>query len=269
MKRYLLFYFLCSSNFISLAQEIPTSIIDSITYPKNTYKKFIAVDNLGNYYFSNFEVITKTDGNRNWAFANYELGIPYSVSVINPLQILVFYKETNTVILLDRFLNETQRINLNQINPLKTAWWAENTKNQEIWIYDGENNRLEFYNYQQNITLSQTIPFLETPIDLSSNFNNAFVLFDDSINKYNIQGTLLKSLDLNKKAFSKIKATKSYLIGKSKNKFKLYTTNLNLVGSLKILKNDNLGFSLKNEKLYIYDGAKLFIYKLTLPSKLN
>ncbi len=269
MKRYLLFYFLCFSNFISLAQEIPTSITDSITYPKNTYKKFIDVDNLGNYYFSNFEVITKTDGNRNWAFANYELGIPYSVSVINPLQILVFYKETNTVILLDRFLNETQRINLNQINPLKTAWWAENTKNQEIWIYDGENNRLEFYNYQQNITLSQTIPFLETPIDLSSNFNNAFVLFDDSINKYNIQGTLLKSLDLNKKAFSKIKATKSYLIGKSKNKFKLYTTNLNLVGSLKILKNDNLGFSLKNEKLYIYDGAKLFIYKLTLPSKLN
>lgn len=267
MKKYILLYILCLSSLSFLAQEISTTLTDSISYPKNKFRKFIDADHLNNYYFSNFEVITKTNGNEHWVYANYEQGIPYSVSTINPLQIVVFYKETNTIILLDRFLNETQRINLNDITPIKIGWWVANTKNQEIWIYDGSNNILEFYNYKQNNTLSQTIPFLETPVGFASNFNNAFILFEDKIHQYNIQGTLLNTLDT--EGITAIKASNSLVITNSESGFQLHTTDLKLAGTIKKLKNIDSGFSLKNEKLYIYDGSKLFIYQIALPTKLK
>ena len=267
MKKYVFFYFLCFYSLNFLAQNITTTLIDSISYPKNKFRKFIDVDHLNNYYFTNFEVITKTDGKQKWVYTNYELGIPHSISTINPLQILVFYKEANTIIFLDRFLNETQRIDLNDVNPIKIGWWVENTKNQEIWIYDGAQNILEFYNYKQNNTLSQTIPFLETPTGYTSNFNNAFILFKNKINQYNIQGTLLKSI--NHEGSSMIKATNSYVISKKNTNLQLYTNNLKSLGIIKNLKNIDSGFSLKNEKLYIYYGSKLYVYKLSLPTKLN
>lgn len=267
MKKYYIFYFLSFTSICLWGQNITTKIVDSIVYPKNKFKKFINVDNLGNYYFSNFEVITKVDNNNNWVYANYELGIPHSVSVTNPLQILLFYKETNIIVLLDRFLNEIQRIELNQINPTKIAWWVENTKNKEVWLYNSENNWLESYNYKQNQVLSQTIPFFKNPIDFSSNFNDAFVLFDKKINRYNIHGTLLQSSTIEN--VTTIKASNSNLIGKSENEFLLYTFDLKEIGRFKNPINNSLDFSLKNEKLYIYNGSKLYIYQLTLPTKLN
>lgn len=263
MKKHILLCFLCLASTHCFSQEITTTLVDSISYPKNQFKKLAGVDHLENYYFFNFEVITKTNGTQNWVYTNYELGVPHSISVINPLQVLVFYKETNTIVLLDRFLNETQRIDFNQINPIKTAWWVANTKNQEIWIYDGESNVLEFYNYQQNNTLSQTIPFLEAPVNFTSNFNNTYILFEDKIKHYNIQGTLLQTVATANT--NTIKATESFVISKLKNSFNLYTTNLKVVGTIKNLKNTDVGFSFKNEKLYIYNGSKLFIYQLTLP----
>jgi len=263
MKKLFSISFFFILNLLCFGQEVSISLVDSISYPKNKFKKFLAVDNHNSLYFSNFEVITKIKENQNWVYANYELGVPTSVSVINPLQVLVFYKETNTIVLLDRFLNETQRVDLNQLTPPKIGWWIENTKNQEVWLYNGETNQLEFFNYKKNITLSQTIPFLETPIHLTSNFNNSYVLFQNKIDQYNIYGTIVHSISTEN--IEQIKINNSILIGKSGNQFQIFDTKLKPLGNFKIPKNNPADFSLRDEKLYIYCRSKLFIYNLALP----
>jgi len=261
MKKLLFLLFFSLYSLFCEAQEVIITATDSIQFPKNSYKRFLAVDNYNGIYFLNFEVLTKIQGDQKWVYTNYELGVPTSVSTLNPLQILVFYKETNTIVFLDRFLNETRRVDLNQLNPPKIGWWAENTKNQEIWLYSGEDNHLEFFNYKQNITLSQTIPFLETPIGLTADFNNAYVLFQHKINQYNIYGTLLHTKTID--SLQQLKISKSYILGKSKHQLKVFDRNLKTLGTIKIPKNNLTDFSLRDEKLYIYSESTLFTYQLT------
>jgi len=265
MKQLYFLFFLCYGSLICWSQEINISLIDSISFSKNTFHNFVGVDNYENLYFSNFETVTKIKDHQKWVYTNFELGIPSSISIINPLQVLIFYKETNTIILLDRFLNETRRIDLNQLNPPKIGWWVENTKNQEVWLYNGETNRLLFFNYRNNISLSQTIPFLETPITLVGNFNTAYVLFKNKIHQYNIYGTLLNSVEVDN--LTKIKIGSSYVIGAANNQFKIYDTDLKFIGNFKFSKNSPIDFSLREEKLYIYQNSMLFIYNLAIPTK--
>jgi|GEM_PF-3412966 len=267
MRQILIFIGVLLLNIIAcLSQEIAVTLVDSISLPKNKFQKFIGIDTHDNFYFSNLEIITKTQKSESWVYTNYQLGVPTSISILNPLQILVFYKEANSIVLLDRFLNEIQRIDLNLLNSPKVGWWVENTKNQEIWLYEGEKNQLEFFNYKTNIVLAKSIPFLEIPKQLAANFNNAYILFKNKINKYNIYGTLAKSIYIKEMSIEELKINRSYIIGNSKNNFQLYDPNLKNLGSFKISKNNNKDFSLSAEKLYIYNGSKIFIYKLTFPT---
>ncbi len=264
LKLHLISIFLLNC-ILCFCQEISTSLVDSLSFQKNKYRNFIGIDAYDNLFFTKREVVSKIKGNNEWVYTNYELGIPTSVSLLNPLQILVFYKENNTVVLLDRFLNETRRIELNNLSPLRTAWWVENTKSQQLWLYDGESSQLDFFNYQNNSSLYKSIPFLEQPVQLASDFNTAYVLFKDKLNRYNIYGTLMHSIPLSNYTnlsidYSKVLLKKEYL-------FQVFDNRLNSLGKFKLKKNNSSGFSLRDEKLYIYALDKLYIYQLTYPSK--
>ncbi|WP_010520353.1 hypothetical protein [Aquimarina agarivorans] len=264
LKNILLLFF-CLSATAGNAQEINFKLIDSTVTPKNTYDKFIGTDTHQFLYFTKDEIITKTNNTDKWVYTNYELGEPTNISLLNSLQILVFYKETNTIVFLDRFLNETLRIDLNTIQPSKIALWAENTKNQEVWLHNEISNSLEFYNYQSNITLSQTIPFSEKPLQLTADFNTAYVLFDSKICSYNIYGTKLHCTDHS--AIENIFLNNKYVVAtNNKNEFLLFDKSLNALSSSSILQNNWQDFSVRNEKLYIYNGSNVYTYQLTLSS---
>ncbi len=258
-----LFYFLAQAG---NTQNINLKLIDSIPVSKNEYDKFIGVDTHNFLFFTKHEVITKTDNTQKWVYANYELGEPTTLSILNPLQLLVFYKETNTLVFLDRFLNELRRVDLNTITPSKIALWTENTKNKEVWLHNEITNSLEFYNYQNNNTLSKTIPFSKKPIYLTADFSTAFVLFDSQICSYNIYGTLIHCADVNN--IKKIVLDNDYVIGNTNNnEFLFFDTSLKNSSSSIILQNNWQDFSVSNEKLYIYNGSKVYTYQLNLSSK--
>ncbi|WP_010179766.1 hypothetical protein [Aquimarina agarilytica] len=260
---YLLYFLAQAGN----AQDMNLKLIDSLAIPNNEYTKFIGVDTHNFLFFTKHEIVTKTDGTNKWVYTNYELGEPTSVSILNPLQILIFYKETNTLVFLDRFLNETQRIDLNSISPSKIILWAENTKNQEAWLHNEITNSLEFYNYKNNSTRSQTIPFSEKPSCLTADFSTAYVLFDSQLCSYNIYGTQLNCAP--SKKMDKIVLAANYIVGSTPNKseFLFFDTTLKTVGSSIILQNNWQDFSVRNEKLYIYNGSNVYTYQLILSSK--
>lgn len=265
MKKWFAIGILCFANYMLTAQNIPIQLIDSISFQKSRYTHLVAVDQLENLYFTTHEAITKRNNNEEWNYANYELGVPTYISTINPLQIMVFYKENNTVVFLDRFLNETQRVDLNTTNPPITAWWVSNTKNKEIWIFDGAKNNLNYFSYLQNVSFAETIPFLNEPKDYTANFNNAYVLTKEKLRQYNIQGSLVK--EINNTKSDSIQSNASYVICKTDKALQIYDTNLNPIGHIVTPENITSGFSLTNEKLYIYKENTLYKYKVAFPSK--
>jgi hypothetical protein len=97
------------------------------------------VDNLGNVYLINSTNQLKKIGPQGDSLAVYNnvtsYGIIYSVDVTNPLKILVYYRESSTIIELDRFLNLINTIDLRNLNIFQAKAVGLAYSNN-IWVYD-------------------------------------------------------------------------------------------------------------------------------------
>jgi hypothetical protein len=105
----------------------------------------IEVDNLNNIYLisstsqvkkinSNLDSLAVFNDTRR--FGNINL-----VDVSNPLKILVFYKAFLTIVVLDRFLNNVNTIDLRKQNLLQVSCIATSNDNK-IWLFDELENKL-------------------------------------------------------------------------------------------------------------------------------
>jgi len=249
----------------AVSSQITYKPKDSISFANKKYQKFQGIDVYENLFFTKQETLIKTDGNTTWEYANLELGIPESISLLNPLQVLVFYKNTNTFVLLDRFLSEIKRINLNNITPARVAQWIQNTKSQEVWLFNSLNNELEFFNYQTNTKRTDNIPVNGTPIDLTSGFNSAYLLFKNKIKGYDNYGTSFSDVPV--LGAVKISLNNKILMATYKEELEFFNIHLNSLGSTKKPKNTTQDVFLSNEKLYIYTDYTLYVYQLIIPSK--
>ncbi len=108
--------------------------------------KDVEVDNLGNVYLiSNTNQIIKFNNNLDsvLTFNNIiRLGNIAKLDVTNPLKILVFYKDFTTIVVIDRFFNITNTIdlrknNLQQISTIATSY------DNKIWLFDEVDNKLK------------------------------------------------------------------------------------------------------------------------------
>ncbi|MDX1783719.1 MAG: hypothetical protein R3361_06135, partial [Aequorivita vladivostokensis] len=70
--------------------------------------RFIGFDNYKNSYFIKDSVIHKQGPDGNFLFNDLQLGRITSVDIINPLKVVVFFQDTNTVVMLDNKLNEIE-----------------------------------------------------------------------------------------------------------------------------------------------------------------
>ena len=96
------FLLLLSSHFLKAqkkAYHIRTTPIDATT--------FIGVDSFQNVYTLKGNAFYK---NNQENYQNLNLGEIFSIDIRNPFKIVLFYKNFNTVILLDNRLNEIEKI---------------------------------------------------------------------------------------------------------------------------------------------------------------
>lgn len=107
--------------------------------------KDVEVDHLNNYYFvSSNNQLKKTDANfKKLAVFNdsRNFGNISSIDVTNPLKILVFYKGFSTIVVLDRFLNVVNSIDLRKNNFLQVSAIATSYDNK-IWLFDEMENKI-------------------------------------------------------------------------------------------------------------------------------
>ena len=114
MRIILLLSFL-SINCISLAQKNISLILKSKTHYNDSLKIAKSYSN-SNFYLIKNSIVKKTLEST-YTYNNINLGELYKIDLFNPLQIKLFYKDQNSIVILDNKLSEIKKINL---RPLTT-----------------------------------------------------------------------------------------------------------------------------------------------------
>jgi hypothetical protein len=104
------------------------------------------VDNLDNIYILNSRnSVYKYDANGD-SVAVYndvkKFGNATLIDVSNPLKVLLYYKDFSTVVMLDRFLNIRNSIDLRKQNIFRAKTIGQSYDNK-IWVYDEMENKLK------------------------------------------------------------------------------------------------------------------------------
>ena len=169
MKKLVLLLFIASFSVVfSQNQKLTPLKIDSIRFDGDA---FLGYDSFGFYYTIKNNVFSKINTLDTLEYKNISLGKITKVDLQNPLKIVLFYENFNTVIVLDNQLNETQKINFseNTIPILATAIGI--ASQNQLWVYNTMNQQLGLYDYLSNNYKTISVPFIESIKSYSSDFN--------------------------------------------------------------------------------------------------
>ena len=141
-----------------------------------------AVDDLDNIYLLNSKNQLKKLNSKGDSVAVYNdvrrFGKATLIDVSNPLKVLLYYKNFGTVVVLDRFLNQKNVIDLRKQNVFQAKAIGQSYDNK-LWVYDELENKLK------KIDEDGTM-LLETP-DFRMLFNETVMpqnITDNNLNVY-------------------------------------------------------------------------------------
>lgn len=225
---------------------------------------FLGLDTFNNTYYISNQVLYKKSESNLFNFNEFQLGKINSVDIINPLNVVVFYADFNTVIFLDNNLNEIERIYFNMLSEFKNISTATLAGNNNLWVFNINTQQLELFNYRSLRESVVSQPFPGKLLSQSSNFNYCFVLTENKLRSFNIYGSLIFEKDSN--GFEKIVQQNENIIAIKENE--LFFISENSIKPKKIpLPEINIkDLQLTQDFLYIYDGNYIHTFNLTKPN---
>lgn len=169
MKKVMLLLIIASFSVVSSQNQKLTALkTDSIHFDGD---QFLGYDSFRFYYTIKNNVFSKIKTRDTLEYKNISLGKISKVDLQNPLKIVLFYENFNTVIVLDNQLNEIQKINFSEnINPIVATAIGIASMNQ-LWIYNSMNQQLGLYDYLNKEYKTISVPFTESIKHYSSDFN--------------------------------------------------------------------------------------------------
>lgn len=259
MRIVFLFLFVCYQS-TTLAQSY------SVTKLKETPLKaetFVGADNFQNLYYTARNTLYKKSAKEVIEYAALNLGEITSVDLINPLKLIVFYQESNTVVVLDNTLAEIRRINFSAIENFRNVSQATNAGDRRLWIFNMDIQRLELFDYNQNKVITEFPPTLLPALELTSNFNVCWVKTQNSIDSYTVYGSLISTYPINEQLHG-IREYRGHIFAISEEKLYYKEKNATEFINIEIPEIKALQFSIKDEILYIYNGQILTSYRLNV-----
>lgn len=225
--------------------------------------RFVGKDSFNHLYYINKGALFKEGELGDFRFQDFQLGPITSVDLINPMNVVVFYEETATVVFLDNRLNEKQRIVFNDLPTLANLSMASNAGNNQLWLFNMDTQRLQLYQYRNQQLATESLPLEGKIISHSSDFNRCTLLTDTHLYELNVYGTLVKEQTLD--GFEAIFNYKQSYLGRKGNS--LYWIGLEAINPIELpmVENPIKDLQLTQDFLYIYDGIALYTYTLTQP----
>ncbi|PWH82136.1 hypothetical protein DIS18_12805 [Algibacter marinivivus] len=247
------FYFILFITTSIFAQE---SI--EAKFIKKTHLKaetLVSVDNFGTIYYLIDDVIHKKTNTKNITYNNLQLGNLHSANAFNPLKINLFYKDFNTVIILDNRLAEIFKIDFNALSPYKNVTHISTGHDNTIWTFNQDLQKLELFDYKTRTNRAQTVPVRSNVLDLKSNYNYCYLLTENYLYTYNYFGSLIKKIVND--GYTTLVETNENIILKRGNELFFLNKNSNKIipiATSNLLINQ---FFVTNETLYIYNNEIL------------
>jgi len=256
MKHPFLFVILFSASIF--AQEfIETSFIEDQPLTVDT---LVFIDNFETTYTITNNVFHKTNALKTISYNNIQLGNITSANAFNPLKINLFYKDFNTVIILDNRLAEIFKIDFNRLEPFRNISHCSTGNDNTIWIFNQNTQQLEVFDYKLNKTRNKSLPIQEEVVSMASNYNYCWLLTKNNLYKYNYFGILQNKIK--NSGFTNMVETNGNIILKKGNSLFYLNKEKNLpipIKSPNLLINQ---FLVTNETLYIYNDETLQKFQL-------
>lgn len=248
---------------LTMGQNVIKSVFSDST--NLVFSEFVGIDSYQDSFFIKENVLHKKSKNQNWVYKNISLGKIHKVDIINPLQLIVLYKDFNAVVLLDNQLNETNRIFGNSLETPIAFEYIGLASGNQFWFFDVYSRSIGLYHFKNN-----TFKFISTPLQMepknyATNYNE--FLWIDANNEFfsiNLFGKIKKLDTIPKNDTVFIINEKQILI--NDNGILMYY-NVNDKKSYKIehLENSFVNFFFKDGILSIFTQNKITNYKLILP----
>lgn len=186
-----LFFLITIFSFQLSAQ--PKQALANVVLNADTY---IGTDAYKNNYFVAEMAFYKKGPDGDFVFKDFSLGAIEKVDIINPLKIMLFYQQTNTVVFLDNRLNEVERISFNALQEFVNISTAGNAGNNRIWLFNVDTQQLELFDYRLERKLQSSLPMEGNLMAMASNFNYCYLLFEDKLITYNVYGSFLSEVKI-------------------------------------------------------------------------
>ena len=156
----LLFLFLLISNLLPAKAQELTLPVKLLSNAKAGPERYVGVDAFGWEYTILENEFRKQKDGRTLKYKNVALGEIYRVDLQNPLQIVLFYRKFNTVILLDNQLNETSSYNFSTLPEQELIVEAAGLASQNrLWLYDVTTQQIGLYDTARGTFRTLTPPF--------------------------------------------------------------------------------------------------------------
>ncbi len=220
--------------------------------------RFIGVDAFEAVYYLQENTLVKYTKKETYYYQNNSLGAILNVDLLNPLEIMVFYKDFNTVVQLDPTLAEIKTVNFNTTKNFMSAGYISTCSNHRFWVFNENTLQIEIYNPNTQQKDAVTQPIIGEIINIKSDYNYCWVLTKSQILKYNNYGNLLNTYEMETvDGFCKMK--KNFIL-QQKNELFVYNMQLKTKEKLQIPKITIQDVFVKAETVYIYDGNILYSY---------
>lgn len=263
LKRMILLLFTLQSA-MALSQEhnlkavpISTRQIDANVY--------VGFDGIGNLYYIKNNVFYMKNEKESWQYKNVSLGKPTKIDIQNPLKIMLFYENFNTVVILDNQLNETQKINFSEKEVTIVVTATGIASQNRLWIYNGLTQQIGLFDYLKNTFQSITPSFQGNLKYYESDFNT-FQWIDGELNWYSCD-VFGKIISLGKVSnFDQIQAIGNQIIIFSKDgKLILRDIGKNKIYTIENVEKSFNNFFYKDQILSIFTNQEIINYKITIP----
>lgn len=264
----ILFFLLIAVIPTVLSAQNPKINATQISHLSNTADEYLGQDSFGFSYQISNNIFSKFKGNEVFEYKNVSLGRITKTDLQNPLKIVLYYEDFNTVVLLDNQLNKITEINFSlNSTPIVVSAIGMSTQNQ-LWIYNALNQQIGLFDYLKNEYKTVSIPLTDSIKYYQTDFNT-FYWIDKKNNWYSCD-IFGKTTSLgNVSDFDKIEIidAQKYIFSKGN---LLYLRNISkekttIISEIEILEKSFDNFYYKDQILSIFTAKEIVNYKIVTP----
>lgn len=226
---------------------------------------FVGFDGFGNYFYIQNNVVYKKVEATILQYQNLSLGKITKVDIVNPLKIIVFYKDFNSVVVLDNQLNEIQRIAFSNLDTPIVATAVGISGQNKLWIFNSLNQQIGLYDLLNSNYQNLGVPIKDEFSYYQTDFNyfhwigkdgqwNTCTIFGRVFPNGKIEdGKQMQLLDINKTLFT------------NNNLVYIKDVKLNTLYQIEIVEKSFKKIYYKDQILSIFTDKGITNYKITLP----